>query len=87
MDLQSNKDHKNDGMRYPAIDQLVTKTTDTSKYRLVMAAALRAKQLRYNENEKPCVENPHSKKSIGIALEEIYEQKIFILPEMGEQSE
>ena len=86
MDLQLQNNHKNDGMRYPAIDQLVTKTTDTSKYRLVMAAALRAKQLKYNPTEKPCVENPHSKKSIGIALEEIYEQKIFILPEMGDQN-
>lgn len=84
MDLQSHNSHANDGMRYPAIDQLVTKTT--SKYRLVMAAALRAKQLKYNENEKPNVENPHSKKDIGIALEEIYEDKIIILPEMGEDN-
>ena len=84
MDLQSHNNHSKDGMRYPAIDQLVTKTT--SKYRLVMAAALRAKQLRYDENEKPIVENPHSKKEIGIALEEIYEDKIIILPEMGEDN-
>ena len=47
MDLQSHVNHAKDGMRYPAIDQLVTKTT--SKYRLVMAAALRAKQLKYNK--------------------------------------
>ena len=84
MDLQSHINHAKDGMRYPAIDQLVTKTT--SKYRLVMAAALRAKQLQYVEGEKPLVNNPHSKKNIGIALEEIYEDKIIILPEMGEDN-
>ena len=50
MDLQSHNNHSKDGMRYPAIDQLVTKTT--SKYRLVMAAAIRAKQLKYMENDK-----------------------------------
>jgi DNA-directed RNA polymerase subunit omega len=82
MDLQNN--HAKDGMRYPAIDQLVTKTT--SKYRLVMAAALRAKQLKYVEGEQAFVENPHSKKEIGIALEEIHEDKIIILPEMGEDN-
>ena len=82
MDLQNN--HAKDGMRYPAIDQLVTKTT--SKYRLVMAAALRAKQLKYVEGEQSFVENPHSKKEIGIALEEIHEDKIIILPEMGEDN-
>ncbi len=84
MDLQTQNNHANDGMRYPAIDQLVTKTT--SKYRLVMAAAIRAKQLKYNENEKSFVDNPHSKKEIGIALEEIHEDKIIILPEMGEDN-
>ena len=51
-----------------------------------MAAALRAKQLEYKEGEKPLVTNPHSKKAIGIALEEIYEDKIIILPEMGDQN-
>ena len=76
MDLHSQNNHVKDGMRYPAIDQLVTKTT--SKYRLVMAAALRAKQLQYVEGEKPFVANPHSKKSIGIALEEILEGKVEI---------
>ena len=84
MDLQSHVNHAKDGMRYPAIDQLVTKIT--SKYRLVMAAALRAKQLQYIEGEKPLVNNPHSKKNIGIALEEIYEDKLIILPEMGEDN-
>lgn len=83
MDLQNNN-HERDGMRYPSIDQLVTKTT--SKYRLVMAAALRAKQLEYNEGESPLISNPHSKKAIGIALEEIYEDKIIILPEVNDSN-
>lgn len=84
MDIKEHNAHEKDGMRYPSIDQLVNKTT--SKYRLVMAAALRAKQLEYKEGEKPLVANPHSKKSIGLALEEIYEDKIIILPEMGEDN-
>ncbi|HEY8445164.1 MAG TPA: DNA-directed RNA polymerase subunit omega [Bacilli bacterium] len=63
-----------DGMRYPSIDQLVTKTK--SKYKLVIGAAIRARQL--NEGQKPLIDNPHSKKAIGIALEEIYEGKIEI---------
>lgn len=83
MDLQMNN-HAKDGMRYPAIDQLVTKTT--SKYRLVMAAALRAKQLKYNEGEKPVIAKHYSKKEIGVALEEIFEDKIIILPEMGDDN-
>ena len=70
MDLRNQNNHANDGMRYPAIDQLVTKTT--SKYRLVMAAAIRAKQIKYKES--------------GIALEEIFEDKVIILPEMGEDT-
>jgi len=63
-----------DGMRYPAIDQLVTRTK--SKYKLVIGAALRAKQIK--EGAEPLAESPHSKKPIGIALEEIYEGKIEI---------
>lgn len=63
-----------DGMRYPAIDQLVTKTK--SKYKLVVGAAVRARQI--NKGAKPLIDNPHSKKAIGIALEEIYEGKIEI---------
>ena len=63
-----------DGMRYPAIDQLVTKTN--SKYKLVVGAAIRARQI--TEGDAALVENPHSKKSIGIALEEIYAGEIII---------
>lgn len=63
-----------DGMRYPAIDQLVSKTN--SKYRLVIGAAIRARQIE--NGSEILVTNPSSKKSIGIALEEIYENKIEI---------
>lgn len=63
-----------DGMRYPSIDQLVTKAN--SKYKLVVGAAIRARQI--TEGDEPLVSNPHSKKSIGIALEEIYTGEIVI---------
>ena len=65
--------HENDGMRYPSIDQLVTKTK--SKYRLVVGVAKRARQI---EKDK-CLLDPseiHSKKSIGMALEEVLADKI-----------
>ncbi len=63
-----------EGMRYPAIDQLDKKSS--SKYKLIIEAAIRAKQIKYGS--KVLVENPVSKKPIGKALEEIYEDKIKI---------
>lgn len=70
--------NSNDGMRYPSIDQLVEKTH--SKYQLVVGAAKRARELTRNEDpDTPLVEHPHSKKAIGIALEEIVENKIKIV--------
>lgn len=65
---------ENDGMRYPSIDQLATKTS--SKYKLVIGAAIRAKQI--NKGDKVLIDNPRSKKSIGIALEEVINDKIII---------
>ena len=67
-------DRNKDGMRYPAIDQLVTKTN--SKYKLVIGAAIRARQI--DAGDKVLIENPNSAKSIGIALEEIYHNKFEI---------
>ena len=64
-----------DGMRYPSIDQLTVKTH--SKYKLVVGAAKRAKELE--AGEEPLISNPRSKKSLGIALEEIIEDKIAIV--------
>jgi DNA-directed RNA polymerase subunit omega len=66
--------HKKDGMRYPAIDQLVCKTS--SKYKLVIGAAIRARQII--AGDPVLVDQPNSAKPIGIALEEIYENKIEI---------
>ncbi|MDD2258472.1 MAG: DNA-directed RNA polymerase subunit omega [Bacilli bacterium] len=69
-----NIDHSKDGMRYPSIDVLLDKTE--SKYVLVVGAAKRAKAIK---KEGTClVENPYNKKTIGIALEEIYTGKILI---------
>lgn len=66
-----------DGMRYPSIDQLVTKAN--SKYKLVIGAAKRAKDI--TRDKKHLVKNPYNTKSIGIALEEIYLDKIVIINE------
>ncbi len=65
---------ENDGMRYPSIDQLATKTS--SKYKLVIGAAMRAKEIK--NGEKVLVENPRSKKAIGMALEEVISDKVVI---------
>ena len=62
------------GMRYPSIDQLLDKTT--SKYRLVMAVAKRA--LEIEESKTTYMEQPSNKKSIGLALEEINDDKVLI---------
>jgi DNA-directed RNA polymerase subunit omega len=63
-----------DGMRYPSIDQLVAKAQ--SKYRLVVGTAKRARDI--SKGAEILVSNPNSKKNIGIALEEIYQNKIII---------
>lgn len=72
-----------DGMRYPSIDQLVEKTN--SKYKLVVGAAKRAKELDMKKEEKPMIDNPHSKKNLGIALEEIVEGKLRIVDASNEE--
>jgi len=58
----------------PSIDSLQEKVD--SKYVLVTLAARRARQLL--DNKKPLIENPKSDKYVGIALEEIKAEKIFI---------
>ncbi len=64
-----------DGIRYPSIDQLTEKTN--SKYKLVVAAAKRAKELE--AGNEPLISNPRSKKPLGVALEEIINDKIVIV--------
>jgi DNA-directed RNA polymerase subunit omega len=66
-----------DGMRYPSIDQLVSKVQ--SKYRLVVGTAKRARDI--SKGHKVLIDNPNSKKNIGIALEEIHLNKIIITDE------
>lgn len=59
-------------MLYPSIDEMMTKVD--SKYSLVVAAARRARQLR--EGGKTDIKSPRSHKYVGVALEEIYEDRI-----------
>ena len=63
-----------ESMRYPSVDQLTTMTS--SKYKLVIAAAKRAKEIEVEE--KTYVEHPVNKKYIGLALEEIYTGKVIV---------
>ena len=62
------------GMRYPSIDQLVSKTT--SKYKLVIAVAERARQIK--ATGKTFLAQTRNYKAIGIALEEIVADKVLI---------
>ena len=61
-----------DGMRYPSVDELLKKID--SKYKLAYAAAKRAKIIE-QENGWSSLEDPLCDKPIGIALEEILEDK------------
>ncbi len=61
-----------DGMRYPSVDELLTKID--SKYKLAYAAAKRAKIME-QENDWSPLEDPLCDKPIGVALEEILEDK------------
>lgn len=63
-----------DGMRFPSIDQLTDKSS--SKYKLVIAVAKRAHQI--DESGKCYLETTKNVKSIGIALEEIMNDKVDI---------
>ena len=62
-----------DGMRYPSIDKLLEKID--SKYKLVYAAS---KVARIIEDEGLEVDNAACVKSIGVALEEILNDKVDI---------
>lgn len=78
--------NEKDGMRYPSIDKLTTITH--SKYKLIVAAAKRAKDLNHNKECTPqLVDNPNSVKAIGIALEEIVEGKILVVDATEENDE
>jgi DNA-directed RNA polymerase subunit omega len=62
-----------EGLRYPSIDNLLTKID--SKYKLAYASAKRAKILK--EDEYTSID-AKSSKPVGIALEEIIEEKVKI---------
>lgn len=59
-------------MLYPSIDELLKKID--SKYTLVTIAAKRARELK--EKDDLSIEEPVSKKFVGMALEEIYADHI-----------
>ena len=65
-------DRDYDGMRYPSVDELLKKIN--SKYKLAYAAAKRAKIIEEEQGWTP-LEDSLCVKSIGIALEEILEDK------------
>ncbi len=62
-----------EGLRYPSIDNLLTKID--SKYKLAYASAKRAKIIK---EEDYIAVNAKSSKPVGIALEEILEDKVQI---------
>lgn len=63
----------NEGLRYPSIDNLLTKID--SKYKLAYASAKRAKIIK--EDDYTAVV-PKCSKPVGVALEEILEEKVEI---------
>lgn len=61
-------------MLEPSVDELQEKIN--SKYTLVTLSARRARQLQ--DEEKPLVDEPKSKKIVGVALEEIIAEKLTV---------
>ena len=64
-------------MLEPSIDNLLKKID--SKYTLVTISSRRARELQDKENTQ--IENPTSFKPVGIALEEIQEEKLVLKEE------
>lgn len=64
-----------DGLRYPSIDELTDKSS--SKYKLVIAAAKRAKEI--DASRQSYLAETKNYKSIGIALEEIIADKVKVI--------
>lgn len=63
-----------EGLRYPSIDNLLTKID--SKYKLAYASAKRAKIIR--EEEYIAIDDSICSKPVGQALEEILQDKVHI---------
>jgi len=66
------KTKNEDGMRYPSVDDLLTKVD--SKYKLAYIAAKRAKIIE--EEEYCAADNSICAKPVGQALEEVLEDKV-----------
>lgn len=62
-----------EGLRYPSIDDLLTKID--SKYKLAYTSAKRAKRIKEDDDSTI---DAKSSKPVGIALEEILQEKIEI---------
>jgi DNA-directed RNA polymerase subunit omega len=63
-----------EGLRYPSIDNLLTKID--SKYKLAYTSAKRAKIIK---EEEYVTIDPKCSKPVGVALEEIIEERIKIV--------
>ena len=61
------------GMRYPAINDLISKASN--KYELVLATAKRAREIREEAIER---EEPIDVKTVSLAIDEILEGKYVI---------
>ena len=72
-----NDKSQRDGIRYPAIDQLDGKTT--SKYKLVIAVAKRARNISETNETVLSQEDRVNTKPIGLALEEIMADRVEII--------
>lgn len=75
MNQTENINQERDGLRYPSIDELTDKSS--SKYKLVIAAAKRAKEI--DASNKSFLMETKNTKSIGIALEEIIADKVKVI--------
>lgn len=67
---------------YAELMEIMNKETEgdvTSRYTVVIAAAKRARQLI--DGDEPMIENPDDGKPVSIAVEEIREGKIKVVPE------
>ncbi|ASN05820.1 DNA-directed RNA polymerase subunit omega [Virgibacillus necropolis] len=63
-------------MLEPSIDKLQEKIN--SKYTLVTLSARRARQMLDTDSNSLLIENPTSYKQVGIALEEVLADKLFV---------
>lgn len=63
-------------MLEPSIDKLQEKIN--SKYTLVTLSARRARQMLETNSNSLLIDNPKSYKQVGIALEEVLDDKLYV---------